>query len=1571
MEDHSDCIVHRCVLRSDGLISPFECRDSKLLFIASTFHFDTPSNTAQSIANASTISSTVSFSACSLQNVVCAQDSLLTSSQVKHTIIVSCCFQNISRRSPLHSQNTLVEVPFNVTISESTFSDCVNALSGGIVRDVEDQTTLCAMNSTFTGTITNGETEGDTFSDRAEAVVVDTDHTFISCVFSKCHAFKTTGGAIRCLSGASLNVTKCVFTDNWALDDRLDPSFVLSTGGAIYFDGRDTGGLTIVHSLFERNTASFGGSVSSKKAHHLTIQYSNITNGECIIYENPDLSYGGGLACFFLPLEAIVQNVRFLNCKTVKTGGSIDCQEVSGSIRFSNIFVANSACEQGNVIFSSVSDETAVIQFFSCTFFSNTLSADPSLNIPTDVRFNDFEPWTTLLKSKSTFVNCFSTSAEPRIAIITDNGFLTSFEYDDPGNTTKLDVHLPSPGVIVNGQDGVDGDGCGIEYTDPCKTVAYTGANRTALAGGTVLIEAGTFEETDCFDLETKSAKFTSFGDISPMISYSLADDAVAFITKGTGTVRFELLHFVPSSSAHVILQNGSGNLEVWNCSFVGTEDMNSVIHVAILKATEGTVSLTSTSFSGLTFADAQVVECVGSSTKLEITLCQFIEMKGATPALIVFEPTNPGSSEAVVASLTVIGEEGSAVGGVKLANVDSIKLEDVKMAHLKSVDQNAAVSISDCSSLALSSLLFEHCSGSVASDLFVAAPSVTIASPLPSSFSVSATPTSSINGVASDVILPRPFLAVDGQAGDDDFWCWATGCSSLSSLVPRLASDFSWSTTLKSETLSEQGIEVNGGCYITIKGTTKDGTILQHSSSVASSLIFVSSESLSLATLTLASSFSGKELSTSFCMVTGGQLSLESVILSSLPFSDTASLFAVAESGTLALLSLDVSTLTITRFVNLDGGNAIVSKSSFSNTKLTSSMISGSGVLTIDSTSFSSLSPIAGMNGEARILSFEVGEDQTLMIGEENKPVSFESCSSSGDGGVMHLTLLQKGTLAMKHTSFKLCSTEGRGGAILLDMTQSSPSSFSFSDVSFGAEADSTSCSAGRGNGVFCLIPKGDRITHLSTIRDSLLPPTPSDETPFSLESIALVEFGEVLGDGHEEDVGSALYAFYPASSSLHLNAPVGADHPLCGDVHLPCRSVEQGYSNIALETTSHSLLLKSEVVLNSKLETEDKTVTIMSNHNELMTVGENGQLHVRVGKLIFSAVEIVLPSSFAQTVFLVTGGTLILTSSSTITHSGTSVSKSLLDAPLFSVRGGHLKIEGTKDKIHLFSFFQKCSVLEVSGSQSPSLTLTHCHFTQNSVSTEAVVVLRGDGGTVWMKECYFKDNTGKGSSDVWGSSGWSTGLTKDSIQLCFSESNMDHLVVGGTAANILIPFSVLTVHPSDGDDGKCDEPEIACKSVHHSLSLCTQTEKDGTTPALRMIEMLVDVTESHTLEVGSKDIALYGHLDSGVQLKWDSASHTMLSVTVGNAFLHDFELVHLHPSLDRPLFLVVDVGSLILKSIVMDGGNTVFGSCLIKIDAGSLSLESGNFSNIKLHSFHNILIGDFSLEFVPSPIQ
>ncbi|KAK2943727.1 hypothetical protein BLNAU_21378 [Blattamonas nauphoetae] len=156
---------------------------------------------------------------------------------------------------------------------------------------------------------------------------------------------------------------------------------------------------------------------------------------------------------------------------------------------------------------------------------------------------------------------------------------------------------------------------------------------------GTVLIEAGVFEETESFDLETKNATFSSFGDISPIISFSLADDAAAFITKGTGTVRFELLHFVPSSSAHVILQNGDGNLEVWNCSFVGTEDVNAVIRVAILKATEGTVSLASTTFSGLTFADAHVVECVGSSTKLEITLCQFMEMKGATPALIVFEP--------------------------------------------------------------------------------------------------------------------------------------------------------------------------------------------------------------------------------------------------------------------------------------------------------------------------------------------------------------------------------------------------------------------------------------------------------------------------------------------------------------------------------------------------------------------------------------------------------------------------------------------------------------------------------------------------------------------------------------------------------------------------------------------------------------------------------------------------------------------------------------------------------------------------------------------------------------------
>ncbi|KAK2940607.1 hypothetical protein BLNAU_24485 [Blattamonas nauphoetae] len=444
------------------------------------FVFDAESNVAPSLTTTDTFSSKVSFSHCEIGNVVVgSESSLVASTLVQYTLMDSCVLQNVTHINHYRRSEGVIE-PFNVSLTNSRWIDCSNGFYGSIVRDVEDQTTFRAVNNTFLRGVTNGETTGDTFTGRKEAVNVITDHSYVSCNFTSCTAFNTAGGALRCR-------------------------------GALHFNGNSKGSLQITTSLFEHNLANIGGSVSSQFAGAFLFQLSNITNGTCIIYSNSVLSFGGGLMVAYLPSGAIVTNLRFDACNSNGSGGSIDCSNMTGSITFSNIFIAN----------------------------KRNANNEP---FPNDIRFDNNEPWLTLLKYKSTFVNCFSTSKAPKV-ILSQTPHALTFEYYDSNNKTELDIHLPKPAIIVHSTEGNDVDGCGRITATHVAPLHSAGINRVAQTSGEVLIEAGHYEETTAFDPTTKSAKFTSFGDISPVVSYS--GESTPFITKGQG--RSNLCIFVYS----------------------------------------------------------------------------------------------------------------------------------------------------------------------------------------------------------------------------------------------------------------------------------------------------------------------------------------------------------------------------------------------------------------------------------------------------------------------------------------------------------------------------------------------------------------------------------------------------------------------------------------------------------------------------------------------------------------------------------------------------------------------------------------------------------------------------------------------------------------------------------------------------------------------------------------------------------------------------------------------------------------------------------------------------------------
>ncbi|KAK2955095.1 hypothetical protein BLNAU_10026 [Blattamonas nauphoetae] len=1217
---HSSCEVISSKITVCETTSPFECLDSSLFVVHTEFVFNAESNVAPSLTTTDTFSSKVSFSHCEIGNVVVgSESSLMASTLVQHTLMDSCVLQNVTHINR-YRRSCGVKEPFNVSLTNSRWIDCSNGFYGSIVRDVEDQTTFRAVNNTFLRGVTNGETTGGYFY---TTQIVDSDHTYISCTFTSCAAFDSAGGAIRCRGIASLTVIKCEFYYNKCNASAYDDNKIKAVGGAIHFHGGSNGALRINASRFDHNTANLGGAVSTQFAASFNFQLSNITNGSCFRFTKPQTSFGGGLMVAYLPYNSIVSNLRFDGCNSEGSGGAIDCSNMTGSITFSNLFIANSQTRRGNVVFSDVQNPSSKIQFFSCIFFNNnsTQQNAESKFYPNDIRLDRVEPWISLLQSSSTFVNCFSTSKAPKIAMADGSALLYTFEYYSASDKRLLDIHLPSPAVIVNGQTGSDTSTCGTDYGNKCRTIAHAGMNRVDSSGGKVLIEVGRFTETVAFDLGSKHMTFTSFGDIHPIISYS--GGSTAFITKGTGIAHFEYLSFVPSSSSNVINQYANGGLEITDCSFIASSGSSVEMQMSAVKMTDGYMQLTRVSFVGLRLKGGSCVECVGSITGLNISQSEFVSIGGTSPAMIVYKRSNNLSGKVTLDGTRMIAGRGEKVGGILVSNANTVTLTDVKMSNLESDEQEAAIDISGCNALTLSSLLFERCIGKSASDIFVTSSTWSYySSPLYQSFSTSSYPTSSINGVASDKWLTRTSLAVDGVSGSDKEFCWNDyyGCRSISSLVSRIGHGVEWNTTLKQQTVGDSAISISDNLQLTVKGTSQAWSILSHNGLVSSPLLSVTSGSLSMSQLKLSTSNSYATRTSSFFVMTGGSLSLTSVTFPSLSFSNSGSMLQVSGTGSLSVSS-----------------------------------------------------------------------------------VTFSGCSTDGVGSVLHSTSSGRISLNTVSLSGNKCGSGQKGRSIAIESTTPiDPSNVVMTNVKITSEGNT---------GDHEVFLKGPSLPLTVTSSNfGLTLGSQAQQTVVKMKQF----FGEDTSDSSMS--GPLSYLLY-----RHSTGPVSVDasfwdHGFCGLSTLPCKSIEMAHSK--LNETDQIVDFVTDVTMTGTIVSKSSGSIIKSSSGKKMTAESTCQFVIGTGKLRLESLTLELPSVLSQALFVVSGGTLDVKSTVTLTNpTTTSHTTSLL-----SVNGGTVALDGTK-----LTTTQKLTL-----ASSALIVQTKGSLTMSSMNIENVSRTTGDGSVI-----------------------------------------------------------------------------------------------------------------------------------------------------------------------------------------------------------------------------------------------
>ncbi|KAK2949081.1 hypothetical protein BLNAU_16001 [Blattamonas nauphoetae] len=718
----------------------------------------------------------------------------------------------------------------------------------------------------------------------------------------------------------------------------------------------------------------------------------------------------------------------------------------------------------------------------------------------------------------------------------------------------------------------------------------------------------------------------------------------------------------------------------------------------------------------------------------------------------------------------------------------------------------------------------------------------------------------------------------------------------------------------------------------------------------VASGSLLIDGNSTSFTTITSSSTVR----STSLFALNGCSSTVNFASLPILGIGTGHDLFAVSGTATLNLnkITLDGGDASVESLLGQNGGTVTFEACSMSRMRMKKSFVSGSGTVLMKGCSFSSLVDDCS-SGSGNVIEMGIGEGEKLEIMKTaTHSSSFISCSSKGNGGALKIAVVSSGTLTISDTLFVSCSATGNGGGIWLDLSLSTaPTPFAFSGITFGTNP--TKNTASKGRNIYALAKAGS--TSVLLPLSAFVPSTPA-QIVFDQTERTMVEFGEVSMN-LETEIGSLLYLLHPSGNDVRVRASVGFDHSLCGASVLPCSSLQTSYTNAhSRNDNSASVVLDSDLDFAETITAQSKAITITKASQNTLTFGSSAQLNVVSDTLTLTSLKLGLPSSITTTPFVVSGGSLIIESSADISHSGTDSTPTTLTCPLMSITSGSLSMKGTTTTPRALSFFSNsastdCCLIKIESAQNeaPTLTLSSCHFTDCSMTHGAVMMFGGaSSGSVDLEECYFTRNEGSASNDVFATKPWAAAFSNETVINCFSDSDMNHLVIGSIPLNDFIPYSILGVNGAIVDDAQCDLPGFSCSSVRLSLGHCDQKENE-THFALRLIQIEDDVIETDTLNVGSRRVVIFGSSET-VSLTWNS-DDSLLTLSDGSASLESFTLtVQSHSSQSSPVLVLSSTGTLSLTSIHFEGENSVFTQSLINAKTGSLQISSSSFRNIEM---------------------
>ncbi|KAK2961666.1 hypothetical protein BLNAU_3464 [Blattamonas nauphoetae] len=716
-------------------------------------------------------------------------------------------------------------------------------------------------------------------------------------------------------------------------------------------------------------------------------------------------------------------------------------------------------------------------------------------------------------------------------------------------------------------------------------------------------------------------------------------------------------------------------------------------------------LTLDTVSISSLTLTSASVIKMEGAST-LSVSGSTFQTITQTGSGGGAFVSTNGDSDQNVsITSSSFESVSSSGDGGVILAQLGTGSKLTVATTTFKLCSSSGKGG-------ALSIVLSSTATGS-GSAVFVEAPSLAAAitetsmaflAPFP------LTPTTSLlalhrgwnTGNTSDDVPLVLFLADVGSkgfasaSGSDGELCGFSvyPCSSLSTVQTRLAANGSKTEgklnpiTLELQTPLDHSTSFScGGHTATItRNTITLSEAGQFTTSSADSVLTLSSLSILFAASQTKPAISvslGKivvtgcpigngdaDVPVSFGSVSGGSLELSGtntmkLVSPSSPLFDVTSGSLKIESGT-TLTHSDIKR-TSSLFV-LSGGS----------TTITSLLIP---TLTLDSTSsVFSVSGIASLSLSS---------------------MTFASITNEGSGSVIHST--STGTLSLSSVSFTSCNCDssGKGRSVFI-----SRPSFSSGDVVMKSVSIITAGTTGSHE---VYLDGGNVGAVVTTDWTSLIGTNDGTLTKTQLEQV----FGS--DSTNTTNIGPLGYHLYPHTSGAVFVSEGFWDHGKCGRDRLPCSSLDFAFS--LLTDAKTTLTLSSNITLSTLLECPETGASISSSSATSLLFESDGQLIVDAGALSLSSIDITLPSSLSQSLFVVKGSTLSLSSTVTITNPPSAAHT----ASLFSVEGGTLSLTST-----VFDFTVPFS------SSSALLTQTSGTLKLDTVTIWNVSCTVGDGSVV-----------------------------------------------------------------------------------------------------------------------------------------------------------------------------------------------------------------------------------------------